>query len=493
MGRLIRAFDWSASELGPPGRWPAALRAATELLLNAPIAMVLLWGADGIMIYNDAYSAFAGRRHPGLLGAKVLEGWDEAAALNAQVLAEGLAGRSLSFKDQRLTLDPGGAGEEVWADLNYGPVFDERGAAAGVLGTVVETTARVRAEAALKAERQAALEAKQRLTSESAFLKELFEQAPGFMAITSGPGHVVTLANQAYRRLVGERALLGRPIALALPELAQQGFVEALDQAYANAEPFIGQGVRMELHRTAERGAEERLLDFIFQPVVDAAGETDGIFIQGQDVTERHRNEQHLRLVVNELNHRVKNTLAIMQAVAAQTFRNIDDLPDAQAKFAARIMALAKANDLLTREGWEGASLRDVINLAAQAHAGPNQTRVSVEGPIVKLTPKTAMSLSMGVHELATNATKYGALSVPAGRIHVHWTLAQAAGRDRLRLEWREFGGPAVAAPKRTGFGSRLIHRGLAAELEGTVELLFEPDGVVCRIDAPLGPDREAA
>jgi PAS domain S-box-containing protein len=492
MGRLIRAHDWSGGALGPVTTWPPPLRTATEVLLNAPIAMVLLWGPDGVMIYNDAYAVFAGRRHPALLGSKVLEGWDEAAEFNARVLAEGLAGRTLSFKDQQLTLDRHGVAEDVWMDLNYGPVFDERGAAAGVLATVVETTARVRAEEALRAERRAALEANRRLTSESAFLKELFEQAPGFMAITSGPGHVVTLANQAYRRLVGDRDLLGRPIAQALPELAQQGFIKALDRAYATAEPFIGQGVRMELHRAAGRGAEERLLDFIFQPIMAAAGKTDGIFIQGQDVTERNRSEQHLRLVVNELNHRVKNTLAMMQAIASQTFRNIDDLPEAQAKFAARIMTLAKANDLLTREGWEGASLRDVINLAAQAHAGPDQTRVSVEGPVVKLTPKTAMSLSMGVHELATNATKYGALSVPAGRIHVRWTLAKSAERDRLRLEWREFGGPTVAAPKRRGFGTRLIDRGLAAELEGSVELLFEPEGVVCRIDALLGPDREA-
>jgi PAS domain S-box-containing protein len=258
MGRLIRAYDWSTTALGPLHGWPFALQTATELLLNAPIPMVMLWGADGVMIYNDAYSAFAGRRHPALLGSKVLEGWDEAAEFNARVLAEGLSGRTLSFKDQKLSLDRHGAAEEVWMDLDYGPVFDEQGDAAGVLATVVETTARVRAEQALYAERQAALEANRRLTSESSFLKELFEQAPGFMAITSGPGHVVTLANQAYRRLVGERAVLGRPIALALPELALQGFIQALDQAYATAEPFIGQGVRMELHRGVGRDAEER-------------------------------------------------------------------------------------------------------------------------------------------------------------------------------------------------------------------------------------------
>jgi two-component sensor histidine kinase/PAS domain-containing protein len=481
MVERVRSFDWARTPLGPLEAWPSTLRTIVDYVLSTPAAMIVLWGADGVVLYNDAYAGLAGRRHPDLLGST---GRDGATPVLAQALSEGLAGRPATFKARQVA-------QHLWMDLAFGPVFDECGGAAGALGAAVESAAPAELKEALKADRQAVLDANQRLNAESAFLKDLFEQAPGFTAITLGEEHVVTLANQAYRRLVGERALLRRPLIQALPELADQGLIGALDRAYATGEPYIGQGVELHFQRDIEHGPDHRILDFIFQPLVGEGGRIDGVFIQGQDVTDRQRSEQHLRLVVNELNHRVKNTLATMQAIAAQTFRQGDDLTFAHAKFAARVMALAKANDLLTREGWAGASLRDVIGLVAQAHAGPDQDRITVEGPVVKLTPKTAMSLSMGIHELATNATKYGALSVAAGRVHVRWSLPKVDGHERLHLEWRELGGPEVVAPARRGFGSRLIDRGLAAELGGTIKHLFEPTGVICRIDAPLNPSAQ--
>jgi two-component sensor histidine kinase len=389
----------------------------------------------------------------------------------------------LSFKDQELTLFRNNVAEQVWMDLNYGPVVDESGAPAGVLAIVVETTGKVTAERALEQERAAVLEANKRLSIESAFLRELFAQAPSFIAILTGPDHVFALANHAYQRLVGERHVQGLPVREALPELAGQGFFEILDGVRATGEPFVGQGARVSLLRD-DGEMEDRFLDFVYQPITDPAGQVTGIFVEGQDVTGRVRGEQHLRLVVNELNHRVKNTLAMVQAVAAQTFRNARDLPQAQASFSARIMALAKANDLLTGQNWEGASLADVMAVAAQTHAGAEPGRFVCEGPVVRLSPKTALALSMAMHELATNAVKYGALSAPGGRVVVRWSAGGEVAR--LRLEWREEGGPTVAPPARRGFGSRLIERGLAAELGGEVEVRFEPAGVVCLIDAPL-------
>jgi len=202
------------------------------------------------------------------------------------------------------------------------------------------------------------------------------------------------------------------------------------------------------------------------------------------NVTDRKRAELHLRLLVNELNHRVKNSLATIQAIAAQSFNGQRSLDQAQEAFSNRIVALAEAHDLLTRENWEGAELHDVTTRVAALHGGPG--RFELSGPSIRLSPKTALSLSMALHELATNAMKYGALSTPEGRVRVAWDLAPEPGAARLDLSWSEHGGPPVIPPTERGFGSRLIERGLAAELSGSAAINFHPDGVVCRIRALL-------
>ena len=150
LGRLIRSFDWSKTSLGPIETWPQSLKTATDLLLQSPVPMVMLWGEDGVMIYNDAYSVFAGGRHPQLLGSKVREGWPEVAEFNDNVMRVGLSGGTLAYKDQELTLYRSGKPEQVWMNLDYSPVLDESGRPAGVLAIVIETTERVRAEAALR-------------------------------------------------------------------------------------------------------------------------------------------------------------------------------------------------------------------------------------------------------------------------------------------------------------------------------------------------------
>ncbi len=150
MGALIRAFDWTKTPLGPIAGWPQSLKTAVDIVLRSPVPLVMLWGRDGIMIYNDAYSVFAGGRHPHLLGSKVLEGWPEVADLNRRVMEVGLRGETLSFRDEHLVLYRSGRPEDLWVDLDYSPLLDESGKPAGVLAIVVETTERVRAEKALR-------------------------------------------------------------------------------------------------------------------------------------------------------------------------------------------------------------------------------------------------------------------------------------------------------------------------------------------------------
>jgi two-component sensor histidine kinase/PAS domain-containing protein len=204
------------------------------------------------------------------------------------------------------------------------------------------------------------------------------------------------------------------------------------------------------------------------------------------EIEQRKTAEAQQTLLINELNHRVKNTLAIVQGLAQQTFRT--ELPTAEARrtFEARLSALAAAHNLLTRKSWETAVLGEIIGESVEATAGTLAERVDCDGPDVVLPPQTAVSVAMAVHELSTNAIKYGALSNGTGRLMVSWTVDHGADGARLALQWVESGGPPVTPPSRRGFGSRMIERGLASELHGTAVMEFAPEGLRCTINAPL-------
>lgn len=199
------------------------------------------------------------------------------------------------------------------------------------------------------------------------------------------------------------------------------------------------------------------------------------------DVTERKLAEQHQRLLVNELNHRVKNTLAIVQAIAWQSLRSSGVAKPAREAFEGRIAALAAAHDLLTERNWEAGAIGQMVAGAVAPH-DPGEGRLTIAGPAISLEPKTAVALALAMHELATNAVKYGALSTPAGSVDVRWAI----DKRRLRLTWRETGGPPVVQPIQRGFGARLLEQGLAEELKGCVRLEFRPEGVICAVEAEL-------
>lgn len=223
----------------------------------------------------------------------------------------------------------------------------------------------------------------------------------------------------------------------------------------------------------------------------------DGDFLFGvrvlQDVTGRRAGEQRQKLLMDELNHRVKNTLALVLAMASQTGRYAADLAAFHTAFAARLKALAKSHELLTRERWEGASLRDLLEAELTLHA-LEPGRIHLSGAPVWLDPRSAVDVGLIVHELATNAAKYGALS-GAGAVDVSWTLLGADARRQVRLEWRERGGPAVRHPGRHGFGSKLINALARDNLGGEAVWRFEPEGLgvdLVFFTAPPGAARSA-
>jgi PAS domain S-box-containing protein len=229
-------------------------------------------------------------------------------------------------------------------------------------------------------------------------------------------------------------------------------------------------------------------------PRFNPSGEFKGFIGSCVDITERKRAEERQKLLVNELNHRVKNTLATVQSLAVQTRRASASTEEFGTAFEARLLALSKTHDLLTAQQWEGASLSRVIEHEVAPYLGSERRdRLKLAGDEIHLPPRHALALGMTFHELATNAVKYGALSTEDGAIEVCWRVIRSGGDPRLLITWSEHRGPPVEPPSRRGFGSRLIYRSIQTELQGHVDAHFEPKGLQVVIEVPLPGEITAA
>ncbi|MGZ8999016.1 MAG: HWE histidine kinase domain-containing protein [Allosphingosinicella sp.] len=224
-------------------------------------------------------------------------------------------------------------------------------------------------------------------------------------------------------------------------------------------------------------------------PVTDESGEVIQHFISLVDNTGQREKQTHCEMLIDELNHRVKNTLSTVQSITRQALRSSDDPNVIRETIESRIFALSRSHDLLTRRNWEGAGLHDLIDAALEPFGVANgrSERFEVEGANIRLVPKATLALGIAFHELATNAVKYGAFSNDVGTIRISWDTETKPGGERLILTWREKDGPAVVRPTHKGFGSQVIERGLAHELKAKVGLDYLPEGLVCTIDLPIG------
>jgi PAS domain S-box-containing protein len=281
MGERMRAFDWSCSPLGPPQGWPQALKTATGILLSSKFPMFLAWGPDLRSLYNDAYAPVLGDKHPAALGHAFEDIWADIWADIEPLVRRALDGEATYFENLPLTMTRKGYSEQTWFTFSYSPLRDDSGDAAGIFCVCTETTATVLAE-------------RERF-NETERLRQLFDRAPGFMAVVRGPDHVFEMANASYQKLVGRRDLIGKPVREAVPEVEGQGLLELLDKVYRSGEPFSGRSVAVRLQRRTEGPREQRLLDFVFQPIFDTHGAVSGIFADGYDVTERIVAETALR------------------------------------------------------------------------------------------------------------------------------------------------------------------------------------------------------
>ncbi len=223
-------------------------------------------------------------------------------------------------------------------------------------------------------------------------------------------------------------------------------------------------------------------------PVRDEKGEIVEHFTSFVDVTQHRQQQAQQKMLIDELNHRVKNTLATVQAIVAQAFRKPFDPKTIKDAIEGRIYALSRSHDLLTQENWTGADLRDLIVSALEPFGVKNgrAERFLITGENIHVPPKVTLTLGIALHELATNAVKYGAFSNEEGSILIQWHIESGVDGDKVVLSWTEQDGPSVEMPTRKGFGSQFIERGLAHELEAVVKLDYRREGFVCRIDIPI-------
>ncbi|MEN5061539.1 PAS domain-containing protein [Luteimonas sp. TWI1416] len=306
MAGRIAAFDWSTTPLGPLEHWPQSLRTTVALMLDSRFAMCLTWGPELTFLYNDAYAPMLGAKEADALGRPIARIWPDVWDDILPLIEQALGGTATSHEDMPLTMLRHGYPEETYWTFSYTPVRDEQGRIPGFLNITTETTHKVLAQ------RQLAAEAER--------LGRLFDQAPSFMALLRGPEHRFELANPGYRRLVGDRELIGRTVAEALPDAVEQGFKALLDDVYTTGRTFSASGARFVVQATLGGPSVERYLDFVYQPITDERG-VIGIFVQGVDVTARALADDALREREAEL--RTLNSDLERQVVARARERSL--------------------------------------------------------------------------------------------------------------------------------------------------------------------------
>ncbi len=457
--------------------------------------MVLDENFDYVAV-NPAYEAATMRERADLLGRNLFDLFpnegESGQRLRASFRRVFETGKpdTLAYIPYDIPNPEGGIDQRFWTAVHT-PLFDDEGEVAYLLQNTVDVTDVVRlreaaampfrvTETRLLERAREAEEQQKALLAESDEFRRLFQQAPGFFAVLSGPDHVFTFANDAYTRLIGGRSVVGLNIDEALPEIRGQGFIEMLDGVYATGTPTGGEAMRIMLQRAPDEAPRESFLDFSYDAIRDTEGNITGIFVQGMDRTEAVRTQQRQKLLLDELNHRVKNTLATVQSIAAQTLRAAPNLEEGRAKFEARLVALSKAHNLLSAQQWASTTLGEI---AGQELSIYDPARVDIDGPRVLLASRASISMALIIHELSTNAAKYGALSGASGKVRVRW-WREDGGAGKLVFEWQEREGPTVAPPSRKGFGSRLITSVVAGEFAGEFQASYDPEGFSCRITA---------
>lgn len=353
-------------------------------------------------------------------------------------------------------------GSLVWVANSVSPLRDEHGEIKQAAAVVVDITERKRAQ-----------EVERRLAAIIASSNDAILSIDLNMRITSW--------NSGAEKLYGYSAqeAIGRSVMILVPDDRIEEEPAIIRQVSA--------GLRVDPYETKRRRSDDGLVDVLLSvsPIFDAYGRTIGAAKIAHDISARKEAERLQTVLVGELNHRVKNVLATVMAIARQTLGRETANRAGVDAFEARISLMSRAHDLLMHGNWEQAELEAVVKQALSPYS---REKISISGPSVRLVPRAVVSISLALHELATNAAKYGALSMPEGQISIHWSVTNDEPHE-LTLRWQEMGGPRVSEPTRRGFGSRLIESLLAAELKGEVNITYDPAGLICEVNAVVDDD----
>jgi PAS domain S-box-containing protein len=352
-------------------------------------------------------------------------------------------------------------GSPIWVNNSVGPVLDLSGNVRQASLVTVDITERKRAE-----------EVERRL---AAIIESSYDAI-----LSTDLGMRITSWNEGAERLYGYTAVeaIGTSVTMLVPGDRPEEETRIIER--------IRRGERIEPHETKRRHKDGRLIEvsLTVSPVCDEHGHIVGASKIARDITLRKEAERLQTVLMVEMKHRVKNVLATVQAVARQTFGSDPMLGPASELFESRLLSLAGAHDLISRERWDGADLSAVVERVLAPY---RREKFQIGGPQLWLAPKVVLAMALALHELTTNAAKYGALAHPKGQVLVTWEIREdVPDAPRFVLRWEERDGPTVHLPRHKGFGSRLIEGILASELNGRVDLAYRPSGLVCTVEAPL-------
>jgi PAS domain S-box-containing protein len=443
-------------------------------VLNNLFCFVGVLDNDGTLIEaNDAPVEAAGLSRDELIG---LHFWNcywwsyssESQARLKQSIARAAAGETVRYETEIRVA----GGETMIIDFQLAPLLDESGAVSMLVASAVDVTARKRGEA------------------QNARLAAIVSSTTDAIISFALENYTILTWNKGAEELFGysEDEAVGLPATVllsstpALPIESDRGLFDTI----------MSEGqVQVE---TVRRRKDGTLVDVSAAgtKIVDPSGKVIGVSAIFRDITARKQAEERQKLLIRELHHRIKNTLATVQAIAGASMRSTQNVAEFRETFAARLGALADTHSLLTDTAWAGASMRELFEAQLRSFVGFEEDRILLDGPDLLLPSEFLIAIGMVAHELATNAIKYGALSTPSGRITISWEVRENHDRRNLCLKWQETGGPPVEKPMRTGFGSLLLERVIGPQLNGKVSVAFEPSGVEVLIEAELPTSQDA-
>lgn len=476
LATLMRGLDWSRTPLGPISGWPEHLKSVVNLMLPATAQIVLFWGPEFVALYNDSYAPTIGDKHPGALGRPARESWtelwDDLEPLLRRVLE---TGETVSARDRPFYIERHGYPENVFFDISYSPVWRETGEIGGVLCIVSETTERVVAQAELA-------RAKLRLTqalSASGMIGTFDWHVPSDTFYSDARFAELFSVDPAK----GEK---GAPLADYLAGIHPDDvgrISEAVNHTLTTGEKYAQE------YRLLQKDGRICWVEVRGECLFGEDGKPERFVGVVVDITGQKSAQERQRLLAREADHRVKNIFANIDAMISLSARSASTPQEMAQALRGRLNALLRAKDLVrpgimgTEHQSERTTVDALVRTVLQPYDDGSPNRIVLSGPVVSVGAKAVTGLALALHESATNAVKYGALSLPAGSVRVRWDVCQ----DDFQLEWDEVGGPAIEVPPRArGFGSILTESSVTSDLGGNIEYDWRSIGLRLKLRVPL-------